>query len=226
MTTKWKVTSSPDMKSNYHSSVVLLTVLILLPILQTFNFPNTAAAAVDDSYEEGKCGGSMAECGAMESEISKRVLRAAPKFISPGALKNNLPVCGAGARGDPYSKSCLSSPVNKYQRGCSKYYSFLLLLLLTLLLLNEEAAAAKSSLCNDSIAKCNEEFEMLMESEISKRFLQEKKYITPGALKPDQPVCNGGARGQSYSKSGGCLPPSSNPYNRGCSQYYRCRSGS
>ncbi|KAI9196134.1 hypothetical protein LWI28_021297 [Acer negundo] len=119
MTTKWKVTSSPDMKSNYHFSVVILTLLILLPILQTFNFPNTVAAAAE---EEGICGGSTAECGAMESVTSKRVLREAPKFISPGALKNNLPVCGAGARGDPYSKSCLSSPVNRYQRGCSKYY--------------------------------------------------------------------------------------------------------
>ncbi|KAK2642271.1 hypothetical protein Ddye_024034 [Dipteronia dyeriana] len=121
MSTKWKVTSSPDMKSNYHLCIVLVTVLILVPVLKTFNFPNTAAAA-DDSYEEGKCGGSTEECGAMESETSKRVLRAAPKFISPGALKNNLPVCGTGARGDPYSKSCVSSSVNHYQRGCPKYY--------------------------------------------------------------------------------------------------------
>ncbi|KAK3204203.1 hypothetical protein Dsin_018249 [Dipteronia sinensis] len=121
MTTKWKVTSSPDMKSNYHLCVVLVTLLISVPILQTFNFPNTAAAATatDDSYELGKCGGSMEECGEVGEEFS---MGSKPKFISPGALKNNLPVCGAGARGDPYSKSCLSSPVNRYQRGCSKYY--------------------------------------------------------------------------------------------------------
>ncbi|XP_010326858.1 protein RALF-like 32 [Solanum lycopersicum] len=79
------------------------------------------------------------------------------------------------------------------------------------------------SQCNDTIAKCNDEdMEFLMESEISKRFLAErKKYISPGALKRDQPVCNGGGSGQPYSRS--CLPPPSNPYNRGCSKYYRCR---
>ncbi|XP_038723969.1 protein RALF-like 32 [Tripterygium wilfordii] len=76
--------------------------------------------------------------------------------------------------------------------------------------------------CNGSIAECNEGYEVLMESEISRRFLEGKKYISPGALKRDQPVCNGGAGGEAYSKSG-CLPPSSNSYNRGCSNYYRCR---
>lgn len=78
------------------------------------------------------------------------------------------------------------------------------------------------SQCNDTIAKCNEDLEILMESEISRRFLEErKKYISPGALKRDQPVCNGGGNGEPYSRS--CLPPPSNPYNRGCSKYYRCR---
>ncbi|CAN1164862.1 Protein RALF-like 32 [Linum perenne] len=50
------------------------------------------------------------------------------------------------------------------------------------------------------------------------------KYITPGALKKDQPVCHGGNSGQSYSSS--CLPRPSNPHTRGCSKYYRCRSDS
>ncbi|XP_009605720.1 protein RALF-like 32 [Nicotiana tomentosiformis] len=76
--------------------------------------------------------------------------------------------------------------------------------------------------CNGTIAECNEELEILMESDISRRFLEErKKYISPGALKRDQPVCNGGGGGEPYSRS--CLPPPSNPYNRGCSKYYRCR---
>ncbi|KAL2506390.1 Protein RALF-like 32 [Abeliophyllum distichum] len=82
---------------------------------------------------------------------------------------------------------------------------------------------ANFSSCNGSIAECNEELEILMESDISRRFLQEKKYISPGALKRDQPVCNGGARGEPYSGGGGCVPPPSNTYNRGCQKYYRCR---
>lgn len=67
-----------------------------------------------------------------------------------------------------------------------------------------------------------------MESEISKRFLEERtnKYIAPGALRRDKPVCNGGGSGEAYSRSGGCIPPPSNPQTRGCSKYYRCRSDS
>ncbi|MED6133162.1 hypothetical protein PIB30_025975 [Stylosanthes scabra] len=80
--------------------------------------------------------------------------------------------------------------------------------------------------CNGSIAECNQEHEMLMESEISRRFLEEKKYISYGALGRDKPACNDGERGEAYSKSEGCLPPPSNPENRGCSKYYRCRSES
>ncbi|PQP92302.1 protein RALF-like 32 [Prunus yedoensis var. nudiflora] len=79
--------------------------------------------------------------------------------------------------------------------------------------------------CNASIAECDREGELLMKSEISRRFFGTKKYISPGALKPDQPVCNGGGKGEAYSKPGGCLPPPSNPHNRGCSKYYHCQSG-
>ena len=80
--------------------------------------------------------------------------------------------------------------------------------------------------CNGSIAECNEEDEKLMGSEISQRFLAQKKSISYGALNKNQPVCNGGSSGEAYSKSGGCLPPPSNPQTRGCSKYYRCRTGS
>ncbi|CAK9149914.1 unnamed protein product [Ilex paraguariensis] len=80
--------------------------------------------------------------------------------------------------------------------------------------------------CNGSISECEEAVENLMESEISRRFLEQRKYISSGALKKDEPVCNGGGGGEAYSKSEGCLPPQSNPYNRGCSKYYRCRSDS
>ncbi|KAK9266089.1 hypothetical protein L1049_003503 [Liquidambar formosana] len=48
--------------------------------------------------------------------------------------------------------------------------------------------------CNGSMAECNEDSEHLMESEISRRFLEQKKYVSPGALKRDQLVCNGGGR--------------------------------
>ncbi|XVF37913.1 hypothetical protein REPUB_Repub20aG0052300 [Reevesia pubescens] len=88
-----------------------------------------------------------------------------------------------------------------------------------------DALRRDSSACGGS-GECNEADEMLMESEISRRFLEQKKYISPGALKRDQPVCNGGSSGEAYSKTGGCLPEPSNPYNRGCSKYYRCRSDS
>ncbi|KAJ8755291.1 hypothetical protein K2173_019089 [Erythroxylum novogranatense] len=78
--------------------------------------------------------------------------------------------------------------------------------------------------CNGSIAECNvEDFEELIESEISRRFLEQIKYISPGALNKDRPACSGEASGQSYSSS--CLPPPANHENRGCSKIYRCRSG-
>lgn len=103
---------------------------------------------------------------------------------------------------------------------------FLLLLFLFLLLqdLCLVRASSKHS-CNGSIAECGSEEEMLMESEISQRFLeQQRKYISIGALKKDHPACDGSGGGQPYTKSGSCAPPPTNPYNRGCSKIYRCRS--
>ncbi|MED6130794.1 hypothetical protein PIB30_003814 [Stylosanthes scabra] len=85
---------------------------------------------------------------------------------------------------------------------------------------------SNSHRCNGSIAECNQDGELLMESEISRRILEQRRIISNGALTRDKPVCNGGASGEAYSKTGGCLPPPSNPYNRGCSKYYRCRSDS
>ncbi|KAK7400066.1 hypothetical protein VNO78_11265 [Psophocarpus tetragonolobus] len=86
--------------------------------------------------------------------------------------------------------------------------------------------ASHANTCNGSIAECNQEDELLMESEISRRFLEQKRYISNGALQRDKPVCDGGGSGEAYSKTGGCLPPPSNPQNRGCFKYYRCRSDS
>lgn len=62
----------------------------------------------------------------------------------------------------------------------------------------------------------------MLESEITRRYLEDKRYISAGALKRDQPACDGGDKGQAYTKSGSCTPPQSNPYNRGCSKYYKC----
>ncbi|KAL7124298.1 hypothetical protein ABFS83_14G039300 [Erythranthe nasuta] len=111
---------------------------------------------------------------------------------------------------------------------------FLLLLQILFLILTGETATTfnhTSSSCKDgTIAECNyEELEttmmmMMMLSDVSRRFLEQKKYISTGALKKDQPVCSGGAAGKPYSGGGGgCVPQPSNTYNRGCSTYYRCR---
>ncbi|XVE81238.1 hypothetical protein DITRI_Ditri15bG0047200 [Diplodiscus trichospermus] len=105
---------------------------------------------------------------------------------------------------------------------------FFLLFFFGLLCISNSALSPVSSdafvPCNGSIGECNKANEMLMESEISRRFLEQRRYLSPGALKRDKPVCNGGSSGEAYSKNRGCLPQPSNPYNRGCSKYYRCRS--
>ncbi|XP_022871748.1 protein RALF-like 32 [Olea europaea var. sylvestris] len=82
---------------------------------------------------------------------------------------------------------------------------------------------ANFSSCNGSIADCDEELEILMQSEISRRILENKKYISPGALKGDQPVCEGSASGKPYTGNSGCVPAPSNTPRRDCEQYYRCQ---
>lgn len=108
---------------------------------------------------------------------------------------------------------------------------FFFLVLATLLCLIKPVSSmnfAANSLLDESMREFNESFGSLnIAEEMSlRRILETKKYISPGALKRDEPVCNGGGRGESYSKSDGCLPPQSHPYDRGCSKYYRCRSDS
>ncbi|KAH9649567.1 protein RALF-like 32 [Citrus sinensis] len=197
---------------------------------------SSVTAAAKESYKNGECDGSIAECGelaaeefSMESETSKRVLAAAHKFISPGALRRDAPTlliyvvdCVTSVHG------CVSCSSQHLESGiATKIVMCHSCLILALLLFNKAATARSSKISNGSIAECSEEIEMFMESDISRRFLEErKKYITPGALKPDQPVCSVGGRGDAYSKSGGCLPPRSNRDTRGCPAYYRCRSGS
>ncbi|GAB4844043.1 hypothetical protein Ancab_014008 [Ancistrocladus abbreviatus] len=103
-------------------------------------------------------------------------------------------------------------------------YCFFLLLCLP----HHLGAAGKSTAvfapCNRSIADCEEENELLMESEISRRILEaSRQSISYGAMKPDQPACNSGGRGEPYSTNENCLPPPSNPGSRECSEYYRCK---
>ncbi|KAK9725815.1 hypothetical protein RND81_05G171500 [Saponaria officinalis] len=105
------------------------------------------------------------------------------------------------------------------QRSINKTTYFLFIFLLCLSIKGRNANLE----CNGSIAQCEAENEMLMESAISRRFLEEGKHISFGALSRDQPACGGTPRGQAYSNNGGCLPPQENPYHRSCSKYYRCK---
>lgn len=84
-------------------------------------------------------------------------------------------------------------------------------------------ARADEPPCNSSSE--TEEVMMMMEpSLMSQRFMEEKKQISYGALKKDQPACGRARRGHSYTKT--CLPQPSNHYTRGCSKIYRCRRDS
>ncbi|OVA05697.1 Rapid ALkalinization Factor [Macleaya cordata] len=113
--------------------------------------------------------------------------------------------------------------VNGHKRS-SLIISHLITTLMLLLVLQVFSSSFKdpSMKCNGSIAECNEEEEALMDSEISRRFLAEggkPNFITPGALKPDRPIC-----GQAHQPYTSCLPKPANPYNRGCSKIYKCKS--
>lgn len=75
------------------------------------------------------------------------------------------------------------------------------------------------SACQGSIAEClaGEEFEM--DSEINRRILASKRYISYGALSRNSVPCS--RRGASYYN---CRPGAqANPYTRGCSAITRCR---
>ncbi|KAG7556678.1 Rapid ALkalinization Factor [Arabidopsis suecica] len=80
--------------------------------------------------------------------------------------------------------------------------------------------AGTTSNCKGSIAECiAEEEEYEFDSEISKRILASKKYISYGAMRKNNVPCS--RRGASYynCKRGA----QANPYSRGCSTITRCR---
>ncbi|KAL6190980.1 hypothetical protein ACLB2K_037374 [Fragaria x ananassa] len=69
------------------------------------------------------------------------------------------------------------------------------------------------------IGDLDEELELQMDSEISRRILATSKYISYGALRRNSVPCS--RRGASYYN---CRPGAqANPYSRGCSKITRCR---
>ncbi|CAL9762346.1 unnamed protein product [Musa acuminata subsp. burmannicoides] len=75
--------------------------------------------------------------------------------------------------------------------------------------------------CNGTIAECHAATtELLMDSEIHRRFLQTKNTITYPALNADKVSCSGD--GKPYTPN--CIKPRSpNLPNRGCNAIYNCR---
>eukprot|EP00262_Sarcandra_glabra_P012740 TRINITY_DN3345_c0_g1_i1.p1 TRINITY_DN3345_c0_g1~~TRINITY_DN3345_c0_g1_i1.p1 ORF type:complete len:110 (+),score=13.42 TRINITY_DN3345_c0_g1_i1:197-526(+) len=96
-----------------------------------------------------------------------------------------------------------------------------LALLTFLLTVSAERNSNRGASCNGSIAECEVEEEFLMESEVTRRFLQQGSSVSGKALDGGKPVCNG-KKGGSYTGSG-CLPPPKNPSTRPCTPVYRCR---
>ncbi|KAL0718101.1 hypothetical protein Bca4012_067423 [Brassica carinata] len=77
-----------------------------------------------------------------------------------------------------------------------------------------------SSSCRGTIADCiSEEEEFELDSEISRRILASKKYVSYGAMRKNNVPCS--RRGASYYN---CQRGAqANPYSRGCSTITRCR---
>ncbi|CAL0332902.1 unnamed protein product [Lupinus luteus] len=73
-------------------------------------------------------------------------------------------------------------------------------------------------ICNGFLGKCLHEDEISMEYSISRRKVEERRYISYDALKKDNPPCN--RRGQSYYGCG--RSGQANPYRRGCSVITHC----
>ncbi|KAL5701221.1 hypothetical protein ACHQM5_026582 [Ranunculus cassubicifolius] len=75
----------------------------------------------------------------------------------------------------------------------------------------------KPSFCQGSIGECESADEFDLDSEINRRILAEKKYISVGALKANTVPCSGGAY------YGNCASNQANVYNQACTKITRCR---
>lgn len=71
--------------------------------------------------------------------------------------------------------------------------------------------------CGATIAECNGDEGLLMESEVSRRILADGKFVTYNGFKPDKPFCNA----QLY---GNCIE-AINIKTRPCTMYNRCQRG-
>ncbi|CAL8082847.1 unnamed protein product [Prunus armeniaca] len=103
-------------------SLFFMLAALLVPLLLQALASHSRASATETGthgYKE-HCSGENGEEFKMEYETSRRFL-AVQKFLSPGVLKRDLPVC-KGPRGKPYGISCLPPPSNPRYRACSKIY--------------------------------------------------------------------------------------------------------
>lgn len=123
-----------------------------------------------------------------------------------------------------HSETCRTKRMKVVRK---KTHSFMIIILLLQQLspFDHAVAATQNNIDDDDEdehGQCGSSFgELQTESERCRRLLGTKKYISPGALKADQPACGKVVRGEPYSNS--CLPPQANRPNRGCNKYYRCR---
>ncbi|KAL5702843.1 hypothetical protein ACHQM5_028008 [Ranunculus cassubicifolius] len=98
----------------------------------------------------------------------------------------------------------------------------LLMVLLIQAIVINGFSSSNSQPCNGSIAECNEEEEMIMDSEINKEILlQTHKHIAPGTLRRDSAGCFRTASGQPYN----CLSKPVNTQHKGCFAFQNCRQG-
>ncbi|KAI3926137.1 hypothetical protein MKW98_028273 [Papaver atlanticum] len=115
----------------------------------------------------------------------------------------------------------------KGNRSSSVIIALLVLLVLQQVIVdtsNAEFTKKSRKNCSDSsslIGECNGEEEMLMDSEVSRRFLAEVNGISYKAIRKDRPVCGAGEH-RSYRDP--CTPQSVHKYTRGCEKANQCRS--
>ncbi|KAF2544094.1 hypothetical protein F2Q68_00033174 [Brassica cretica] len=212
-----------------YAVVAILAIVISAVDASGFGFGHSLDfVRTGSSSLSSGCEGSIAECIAEEeemefdSDISRRIL-AQKKYVSYGAMrKNSVPCsrrgasyynCQRGAQANPYRRGCSTitrcRPVDASGFGFGHSLDFV-----------RTGSSSLSSGCEGSIAECiAEEEEMEFDSDISRRILAQKKYVSYGAMRKNSVPCS--RRGASYYN---CQRGAqANPYRRGCSTITRCR---